>query len=203
MSPDAKLSMWHFLCHGVPGEKFHLSLKYMSAQNYPLDLYCLMDFCQSLYNDRDTLSACENKLTASTQNKCLHSINKESPPFEETFPLINNITSFVQESPWETTSHSSRNSQSFMELEGSLPCHRGPPLVPSLSEMHPGHTLHPPSLRSILILSSHLCLGLQSGIFPSGFQTKILDIFVFSMHTTWPAHFIHHNLITNNIWWSV
>ena len=33
---------------------------------------------------------------------------------------------------------------------------------------------HPTSWRSILILSSHQCLGLASGVFPSGFPTKTL-----------------------------
>ena len=33
---------------------------------------------------------------------------------------------------------------------------------------------HPTSWRSILILSPHLCLGLPSGLFPSGFSTKPL-----------------------------
>ena len=33
---------------------------------------------------------------------------------------------------------------------------------------------HPTSWRSILILSTHLCLGLPSGLFPPGFPTKTL-----------------------------
>ena len=33
---------------------------------------------------------------------------------------------------------------------------------------------HPTSWRSILILSTHLCLGLPSGLFPYGFPTKTL-----------------------------
>ena len=38
---------------------------------------------------------------------------------------------------------------------------------------------HPTSLRSILILPSHLCLGLPSGLSPSGFFTKILCMLLF------------------------
>jgi hypothetical protein len=37
---------------------------------------------------------------------------------------------------------------------------------------------HPISLRSILILSTHLHLGLPSGLFPSGLPTNILYAFV-------------------------
>jgi hypothetical protein len=56
--------------------------------------------------------------------------------------------------------------------------HKSPPLVPILRQFDPSH---PVSLRSNLILSlHHLCLGLPSGLFPSGFPTNILQAFLFS-----------------------
>jgi hypothetical protein len=44
--------------------------------------------------------------------------------------------------------------------------HSNSPLVPVLSQLHPIHTSHPISLRSIRLLFSHLRLGLLSGLFP-------------------------------------
>jgi len=56
---------------------------------------------------------------------------------------------------------------------------------------------NPTSLRSNLILSSHLHLGLPSGIFPSGFPTRTFYAFViFAIRATCPSH--PH---PNNIWW--
>jgi len=52
--------------------------------------------------------------------------------------------------------------------------HKWPTPVRILSQLDPVHTPHPTSWRSILILSSHLCLGLPSFVFPSGFPTKTL-----------------------------
>ena len=49
-----------------------------------------------------------------------------------------------------------------------------PPRNPILSQINPGNDPTSHSSKSILILSSHLCLGLWNGIFPSGFPTKTL-----------------------------
>jgi len=38
---------------------------------------------------------------------------------------------------------------------------------------------HPTSWRSILILSTHLCLGLPSGLLPSGFPSKKIYIYIY------------------------
>jgi hypothetical protein len=55
----------------------------------------------------------------------------------------------------------------------------------------PGESTHPQliSLRSLLTPSSHLRLGLSSGLFPSGFPTKTLYTFLPTpMHATCPTY---------------
>jgi hypothetical protein len=49
-----------------------------------------------------------------------------------------------------------------------------PPKIPILSRINPFLKLISVSLRSILILSSHLRLGLPKGLFPPGVSVKIL-----------------------------
>jgi hypothetical protein len=79
-----------------------------------------------------------------------------------------------------------------MEPEGSLPCSQelstGP--YPEADRSSPYHPILSP-LRSILILSTHLRLGLPNGLLPSGFPTNILYLLLFSpIHATCPAHLI-------------
>jgi hypothetical protein len=66
-----------------------------------------------------------------------------------------------------------------MEPEGSLPCSQEPSTGP-YPEPDQSNPAHPISLRSILLLTTRLRLGLPSGLFPSGFPTYILHAFLFS-----------------------
>ena len=60
--------------------------------------------------------------------------------------------------------------------------------------------LHPTSWRYILILSSHLCLGFSSGLFPSYFPTKTLYKPLLSpIRATCPAHLTLLDLIIRKI----
>jgi hypothetical protein len=59
-----------------------------------------------------------------------------------------------------------------MEPEGSLQCSQEPAtrLSPERVKSGPGHSLAPLCLRSVLLLSSLLFFGLQSGLFPLRFS---------------------------------
>ena len=78
--------------------------------------------------------------------------------------------------------------------------HKCPPPVPILRWIDPVHVSHPTSWRSILILYSHLSLGLPSCLFPSAFPTKILHTPpLVPIRATCPAHLILLDFITRTI----
>jgi hypothetical protein len=71
--------------------------------------------------------------------------------------------------------------------------HKSPPLVPILSQFDPVPTIPSYLSKILLILSTHLRFGLPSGLFPSGFPTNILYVFLVSpiratcpTYTHWP-----------------
>ena len=67
--------------------------------------------------------------------------------------------------------------------------HKGSAIVSFLSRINPIPRIDTCFLRSILILSSYLGLGLLNGLFPVGLPIKNLKVGLpFSILATWPAH---------------
>jgi hypothetical protein len=89
-----------------------------------------------------------------------------------------------------------KSSLSYQNLKVHHRAQNSLPPIPILGKVNPIHTLQSISLQFILIPSSHLHLGLPSGIFPLGFHTKTLYTSLSSpMHTTCLVHFIHLDVI--------
>jgi len=108
----------------------------------------------------------------------------------------------MEQSPWETNCHSA--SQEIPHLWFIIVFTRAHNWsYPEPCEHHYTHS-RPFSLKSIVILSSHLHLGIPSSLFTSDFPTKTLHtLFICPMCGTWPAYLIILDFDhPNNIWWS-
>jgi hypothetical protein len=98
--------------------------------------------------------------------------------------LCLNIINFTEPSPsWDACSCAATQElpRILWNPKVHYRVHKSPPLVPIL-----GHIDSVETIRFILILSTHLRLGLPSGLFPPGFSTSILYAFLFSplvLHT--------------------
>jgi hypothetical protein len=78
-----------------------------------------------------------------------------------------------------------------MEPESSLSCSQEPAAGPYPKPDDLFHNVTPYFCKFLLILSSHLHLGLQNGIFPSGFRLKCCVYFLFYLlPATCPTHLI-------------
>jgi hypothetical protein len=85
----------------------------------------------------------------------------------------------------------SRNSQHFMEPEGSLACSEEPSIgpYPEPDQSYPHHSILSPKTHFNIVHPPRL--GLLSGLFPSIFHTHIIYAFLLSpIPATCPGHLI-------------
>jgi len=90
-----------------------------------------------------------------------------------------------------------------MKHEGSLPCHMSQPLVPHMCQFNPLQLLANTSLKSTLILSSQLSLGLPNIFLASDLPTKILYEFIIfhrACYTSYPSYTLWFDSCSRNIW---
>ena len=82
-----------------------------------------------------------------------------------------------------------------MEYKGSFLHSQELATCPYVEPINPVHALHPNSWRFVLIIFSHLCLGLPNGLLPSGLPTKtVYTQLLPPKHATRPASLIHLDL---------
>jgi hypothetical protein len=109
----------------------------------------------------------------SNGHKCTVLLGLKEPIYTANFTAVN--------PSWEAASCAA--TQEFpnilWDLQVHYRVHKRPPLVHMLNQINPAHTI-PSYLRHILISSNHTRLCLPSGLFSSGFLTKILYAFLLS-----------------------
>jgi hypothetical protein len=82
----------------------------------------------------------------------------------------------MEQSPYWEVAQLVNISQTHMELIGSSSYSQGPTTI--LSQTILVYNLTTRSLKTLLILSWHLCLYLQSGLFLSAFPNKVIYAFL-------------------------
>jgi hypothetical protein len=106
-----------------------------------------------------------------------------------------------QSASWEVNRFSaSQEIPGIYEHENLLPRLQQRAICPYTEPDQSSPFLHPTSWRSTLILSSHLRLGLPSGLFPLDIPTKTLYARLVSpTRATFPAQLILLDVITRKI----
>jgi hypothetical protein len=110
--------------------------------------------------------------------------------------------SMYQSLSWESKQvlSQSTNSPHFIKTEGLLPHSQQPAICPNPQPDKSILPSHSTCGKFILILSSHLCVGLPSNLFSSRLPTEILYTpLLYSMRFTCPAHLIILDLITQEL----
>ena len=102
----------------------------------------------------------------------------------------------MEQSPWEA--------KQVLSSAVLYHSYKSPPPVPVLSQINPVHAHHPSFWRSILILSSHLCLGFPSDLYPQSSQPKPC-IYLSSPHMCNMPHLSHLCWFDHlkKTWWGV
>ena len=155
----------HEFVFGVTYDKIFKNLEhYRSA---------LFHFVPSVTNKQTHARARTHTHTHTQMSKCLHRSYLHSMNVN-ILPLTCVLIHSVEHSPsWEA--HLVKKFPAVCGIQRFFTafisaCHPSLSWARSIQDMPP----RPTSWRSILILSSHLCLSLPSGLFPSGFHTKAM-----------------------------
>ena len=146
---------------------------------------------------------CDSFTHKSSRSYLNHLVFLKSMQFSSLI-LFAYITNSMEQSPyWEanTSSVSTEIPRILCNPKVRHRIHNSPPPVPVLSHIYPVHTSHPTSRKSILILSSHLRLGLPSLKIPhqNPVFTSTLPHTCYMHYPSKCSWFDH----SNDSWWEV